>query len=344
MNIRPHDLRAHALDTLRQAARVCLDLYKVMIPIIIIVKILEELDLIRYLALPLAPLMELVGLPAKMGLVWATAMATNLYSSMIVYATLVAGATGVASGAAVEPLSVAQVTVLCVMLLVAHNLPVEIRIAQHCGANPWGQLTIRILGALVYGLLLHLFLERFDLLRGPSRLLFAAPPQSADLWAWAWGQTRNLISLFFVVLALMTLMKILNLLRVTKAVVYLLSPLLRFMGVGKSAATITVIGLCLGIAYGGGLILNEVRSGRVATRDVFASLSLMGLSHALIEDTLLMLMLGGHMLGTLWGRLLFSLAAMALLSRLHDRFVSGPQAPALATVKVSNGAGTSVGD
>ncbi|NMC48238.1 MAG: hypothetical protein GYA47_02220, partial [Desulfovibrio sp.] len=65
-------LAAPALSALRDAVRISLDLYKIMIPVIIGVKILKELDLISLLAVPLSPLMELTGLPADMGLVWAT--------------------------------------------------------------------------------------------------------------------------------------------------------------------------------------------------------------------------------------------------------------------------------
>ena len=45
----------------------------------------------------------------------------------------------------------------------------------------------------------------------------------------------------------------------------------------------------------------------------------MGLSHALIEDTLLMMILGGHISGVLWGRLIFSLIAIYLLVRVVSR-------------------------
>ena len=42
--------------------KITLDLYKIMIPVIIAVKILEELGGIKYIAYALSPLMQLVGL------------------------------------------------------------------------------------------------------------------------------------------------------------------------------------------------------------------------------------------------------------------------------------------
>jgi len=40
---------------------------------------------------------------------------------------------------------------------------------------------------------------------------------------------------------------------------------------------------------------------------------LMGLCHSLIEDTLLMIVLGGHVSGVLFGRLFFSLMTVYLM-------------------------------
>jgi hypothetical protein len=57
----------------------------------------------------------------------------------------------------------------------------------------------------------------------------------------------------------------------------------------------------------------------------------MGLCHALIEDTLLMVMVGGHLSGLLFARIAFSLAAVTLIVKasahlpeaLGDKFLWG---------------------
>ena len=117
------------------------NLFKIMIPIIIIVKVIEELGGIKYIAMALEPLMELVGLPASMGLVWATTMIANIYAGMIIFI----------SSSANEALSVAQVTVLASMMLLAHALPIEVRIVQKAGVRVIFTLILRIGGALLLG-------------------------------------------------------------------------------------------------------------------------------------------------------------------------------------------------
>ncbi len=302
-------LGAAALSTVKEAAQLCLTLFKIMIPIIVGVKILTELDLIRHLAAPMAPVMGLMGLPGTMGLVWATAMINSIYSGIIVFLSLTLD----------TPLSTAQMTVLCVVLLIAHNLPVEVSIARRSGPKFLFQAASRVVGALVLGMLLHQIYTRFHLLQEPAVVLFRQDPdraaQGASLLSWALGEARNLASIAGVILALVVIMRILTATRAVELINGALRPVLRMLGIGPKASAITVIGLTLGLAYGGGLIIREAQSGEIAPKDVFSSLTLMGLCHSLIEDTLLMVMLGGHVSGILWGRLLFSLAATALLVR-----------------------------
>ena len=310
--------RSHAFATLRDAARrlltnavkLSLDLYKVMIPVILVIKLLEELDLIRYAAWPLSPVMRLAGLPVEMGLVWAFAIISNLYSGIIVYAALAPNMT---------VLSTAQVTVLATMMLVAHNIPVECRIVKMAGVSFLGQAAIRILGGAAFGILLHAAFSGLNILQSPSIMLVAPSPQSHSLWIWALGQAKTLAMVFVVITCLLALMRLLNLLRVTDLFIFLLKPVLRLLGIGKSAATVTIIGLTMGLTYGGGLIVHEVRNGRVDKADLFPSLTLMGMSHALIEDTLLMALIGANLLGTFWLRLILSLLAVAIMTRVMAR-------------------------
>jgi len=306
-------LAAEASSLLRDASASSWLLFKAMIPAVIVVKVLQELDLIVLLARPLEPLMALVGLPASMGLVWATAMLNNIYAAMVVFVSL---ASDPSLGAG---LSQAQATVLCVMMLIAHSLPVELKVARQCGPTMLSQGVIRVGAAMLCGMAMHWCYAASGWLSQPNAILFT-PGRRPDGWGqWAWDQTLNLLAIFAVIVALMALMRLLKVLRVTDLLVRLLAPLLRLVGVGRDAAAITVVGLALGLTYGGGLIINESRSGRIGMRDVFNSVTFMGLTHALIEDTLLMVMLGADFQGVFWGRLLFSLALLAVLARMLAR-------------------------
>lgn len=297
-----------AVSTVKDACRISLDLFKIMIPVIIVVKILQDLNLIYYLAAPLNPIMKLTGLPGEMGLVWATALINNMYSGLIVFLSLVQD----------QPVSAAQATILGTMLLVAHSLPVELRVVQSSGPKLCFQLFIRMAGALLVGIILHSIYDGFDLLQGPAHILLTPDSAAADktILEWALGEIKNLISIFGIILALLFMMKVLARLRILQLMDFLLRPFLTLMGIGPKASALTVVGLTMGLSYGGGMIIHETKSGRIDKKDVFYSLTLMSLCHSLIEDTLLMMMIGGHMSGLFWGRLLFSIVTVAALVQL----------------------------
>lgn len=114
-------------------------------------------------------------------------------------------------------------------------------------------------------------------------------------------------------------MKILDRLGITRIMNRLLEPILTSMGIGKSATTATILGMVLGISYGGGLIIRDISSGRLSSKNVFFSMSLMGLSHAIVEDTLLMMSLGGSITGLLLARVGFTWLVIACLVKVVNR-------------------------
>ena len=299
-------LLQEANDILRRSVGITLALYKIMIPIIIGVKILQELELISWLAMPLAPVMHLVGLPGEMGLVWATAMINNVYSGMIVFVSL----------AGHHDLSVAQVTVLCTMILLAHSLPIELQVVGKSGPRMGFQALLRIGGALVLGWLLSKVYAMGGWLQEPSVLMWHPDPESGSLAVWAAGAGQepghglrhDHVSQRAHARAVGP--------GITDLCVRLLSPVLRLLGIGPEAGTLTIVGMVMGLSYGGGLIMHEAHSGRVPPKDIFSSLSLMSLSHSVFEDTFLMAVLGGHSSGLLLARVAFTMIVVAALVRL----------------------------
>ncbi|MBN1434557.1 hypothetical protein JW921_07345 [Candidatus Fermentibacterales bacterium] len=297
------------LSLLGEAVSVSLILFRIMIPVLLVVKLLQETGGIRYLGMALAPVMRLVGLPGSMGLVWATSMVTNMYGGIIVFLNLLPD----------NPLTVAQVTVLATMICLAHSLPVELRIAQKSGVRMRFCAPLRIVGAFALGAILNLVYRAGGWLEQPSSPVWNPGPQDTSLSGWALDQLENLGVIFLMVLGLLLLMRVLRVFGAADALDRFLRPVLTSMGIGGSAATITVFGLVLGISYGGGLILRAATSGRAEPRDVFFAMCLMSLCHSLGEDTLLMLSLGSSITGVLLARVVFAWLVMYALVRLVSR-------------------------
>jgi hypothetical protein len=88
---------------------------------------------------------------------------------------------------------------------------------------------------------------------------------------------------------------------------------------GREAAPLAIIGMTLGISYGGGLLIREVEGGKLSRKDVFIALALMGLCHSVIEDTLVVMVFGAQLSGILWARVIFALVVIFVLARLLKR-------------------------
>jgi len=296
-------------ELVRDALRTSADLFKIIIPISIVTRLLQQIGVVDYLGTLLGPVMELVGLPGQIGLVWATAMLTNLYGGMVVFASL----------APELNLTVAQATILTTMMLIAHALPVEVRIAQKAGTRFRAMILLRISSALLLGWILHQIYRLSGTLQQANHALWNPPAVDPTWIAWSMAETRNMVSIFFIILCLLVLLRILKKVGISDLMTRLLEPVLSMLGMGRQAAPITIIGMTLGLSYGGGLIIQEARAGGLSRKDIFCSLALMGLCHGLIEDTLVMMLLGGHLSGIFWGRLVFSLIAIFLIGKLIQR-------------------------
>lgn len=292
------------LQLLRETYHTSLELLKITVPVVILVKMCEELGMISILSNLLEPVMRFIGLPGEMGLVWATALLTNLYGAMIVFASL-------------SPelhITTAQATIVCSAMLIAHSLPLELAITKKAGAACIPIALLRLFGAFIYCVILHKILLIWDFWQEPAVVIFSAKAPPETYLGWVLGQLQNFALIVFIIFTIIVIMKIMRRIGLLTLFEKLLEPVLPLFGMSQRAAPVTVVGMVMGISYGGALIIRETSSGKLEKREVFFSLALMGLSHSLVEDTLLMVALGGHWLGILVGRVFFSLVVMYILA------------------------------
>ncbi len=298
---------------LRRTAGVCLDLFKVMIPALIAVKILEVAGIFGPIADAISPVMRLAGLPGEAGLAWVTGMLSNMYGGL----TLTAGM--------IHPLhlNTAQVTTLGCMLLVSHSLPVEITVAARAGVKPWFLIPFRLITGLIFGIILGQIFKATGTLQDTPSVIWSAAEQGAGILEWVIGTLRSMATIFVVILVVLGFMDILDKLGIMTLLKNIFRPVFTPMGIGDEASTITVIGLVLGISYGGGMIIREAGRGTIPPRQILASVSFMSICHAVIEDTFLVGSLGVWAVAALPGRILYSWVVMYLLllvsRRLSDK-------------------------
>ena len=287
------------------------ELVKIIIPAVIVTKILEEMGMITIISRILEPVMALMGLPGELGLVWATGLLTTLYASIAVFAALAPGL----------DLTAAQVTVLCSVILIAHTLPVELSITKRAGAGVIPMGILRVGGALVYGIMLHWLCTYTGLWQEPVHMIFKGDAEEKTLVQWALSQVFNIGLIFLVIFCILSLMRVFEVIGFLRLLENILKPVLPIFGMTHRAAPVTVVGMILGIGYGGALIIRETTAGTMSRREIFNSMSLLSLSHSLVEDTLIMMAIGAKFGGIFWGRLLFSLLVLYMMAKFTGLYL-----------------------
>jgi hypothetical protein len=297
---------------LKESIRVFIGLLKIMLPISIAVRILQQTNVIETLGQAFGPLVVLLGLPAEGALVWVNTLITNIYGGMITFHSLGLGNT----------LSVAQTSVLCQLMLVAHTFPIELTVARKAGIPFLSMFLWRFGLAIISAWFLYTSLSFFDLLNSPVQLPHAMslPGSANDNWFnWAMHELHRYALVFLVVLALMVLMRILKASGFLDAFSRWLKPVMDWLGIHSSVIPITVVGMSLGILYGGALMIEETRKNNIAPKDVFYAFCLMGLCHSIIEDSLLMMSLGANGYVVFLYRPVWALVTLFFALRLFEK-------------------------
>ena len=310
----------------RDIIDVSLTLFKIMIPTLIVVKILQELGFVDLLTAVMAPAMSFIGLSADMAVVLTTTMLTNPYAGLIVFA----------GSPAVDGLTVGQASIAASFMLFTHSLPVEVLISRKAGVRMRVTLLVRIGGAFLFCFLLHHLLQATGWLAAKAFISLPQFAQSSSLLEWGIDQIKGLIFVQLVIIALLFFLEFLRIIGVERLIRLALNPFLKFMGVGDKAATIAVVGVTLGLGFGGGLLIKEVATGQIPRKDVFGVLCFINLLHSIFEDTSVVMLLGPNLFIVLIGRTIYSMLFIYVLMRLVNgwsdnawqRFLTNSQIPA----------------
>lgn len=292
----------------RDIIAVTIPLYRIMIPTIIVVKILEEIGAVDVLGYIIAPFMASIGLPEEIGMVWAITLVVNFYAGLLVMFSLLDPSS----------LTAAQMTLIGVLMLIGHSIPLEGKIAQATGVRMRSVALFRILGGYLFAWILHQWYSYSGHLQGPVEMAWQPQPVEDGLMAWAMSQVESLFAMFVIIVILMTVLKLIKLVGIEKLLQWALRPFLKIMGIGKEATNITLIGITLGIGFGGGILIREANTGKINKKDIFAAVTLLGFCHSVIEDTIVIMLVGANLTAILWGRIAFAIIMTWLMVKYYE--------------------------
>jgi hypothetical protein len=130
------------------------------------------------------------------------------------------------------------------------------------------------------------------------------------------GACQLSLKLFLIIVPLVTLFELLRYLPAFRRAGRAVDPLMRGMGLTRDAAVPLFTGIFLGIAYGAGIIIRVAQEKRLPRRELFLMGLFLATCHAVVEDTLIFVVLGGSGWIMLGVRIIIAVALTALLARL----------------------------
>ena len=310
-------LKNSFIEIFYDSKKIFIVLFKVIVPIVIIIRALELLGLIPVFAKYLEPLTSFVGIDGSLGLVWMAAMLVNIYAGMAAFATL----------QSMFDYTVAETTILGLMILIAHSLPIEVAIAKKSGVSAIFTFLFRFLNALIAGKILFYIFEYFNLFQELNTSILSIPNTNISNTEWIISQIQNFIMIFAIIFFIIAFINILKTFGIWQFILKILKIPLSFLGMSDKVANIILIGLTLGISFGGGFLIEEAKKKEISKKDVFLSLSFLGLCHSIIEDTILILLLGSHISGILFFRFIYTVIVILIMKiilevRFSDIFLN----------------------
>ena len=291
------------LNITQETSKIFWVLFKVILPVVIIIRILELMGAINYLAKFLEPLTSFIGIDGSLGLVWMAAILVNIYAGMAAFASL----------QAIFDYSVAETTILGLLILIAHSLPIEVAIARQSRVSGIFNLLFRFINAVIAGKILNYIFVKYDLFSESNTSILKIPNDAINNFEWAILQFQNFFIIFVIIFSIITTINILKFIGFWQIIITILKVPLSYLGMSEKVANIILIGLTLGISFGGGFLIEESKKNNISKKDILLSLSFLSLCHSIIEDTILILLLGSHISGILFFRIIYTILVILMM-------------------------------
>lgn len=286
----------------RKAVRTSAWLLARMAPLSLGVAILQWCGALPWLARGIEPAFRQVGLPGETALPFVVGALLNIYSAIGALSAI--------------PLTDRQVTIFALMVLISHNLPIEVSVQHSAGTHGVRLLGLRLVSSALGAWCLNLFLPDSGTIVTGSGLAAGDAGASASFWAmtvaWGAGTFALMGTVLMFVLGVMLLQEFLHEFDLLHGLARLVSPALILLGLPRSVAFLWIVANTLGLAYGAGVLVPEARSGRIRPEEIGMLNRSIAVCHSLLEDTLLFVAIGAWAAWIILPRLVVAAAAVWL--------------------------------
>lgn len=256
-------------NTIKTSIKSILIILKLVIPIYILADILFYYNILSSFAFLVEPLTTLMGLPAEASLSIISGMFLNLYAAIAFAAPL--------------DLSIQQWSVLAVFLGICHSLLVESVIMKKIGLSNLYSYSLRIIAGFIIGLITAVMPSSW-FSSGLVENTYTKETYSSINELLINSLSNSLILSLKIIILITLLIFIMDFIKSRKFI--------KESKKNVSKGFSLTVGIFLGITYGAGILIDEVKSGRIKENDIFFIGTFLMICHAIIEDTLLFVIFG----------------------------------------------------
>ena len=134
------------------------------------------------------------------------------------------------------------------------------------------------------------------------------------VYDWAVSMLTLSVKIFFIIMAILTLLDIAKSLGWVMPIVRALSPFLRVLGLSERVGILWMTAVIFGLTYGGAVIVEEARQGHISKEELEELQLSIGINHSMVEDPVLFLAFGISAFWLWVPRLITAMAATRMLT------------------------------
>ena len=300
---------------LRNALKTALWIIRIIVPVSFVVTLLDFYGIIEWISTFTEPLFRLIGLQGNAAVVYFSSLFLPLYAPIAIITTL--------------SLSLREITILALMCLITHNLPIECAVQRRSGTPFWQTLVLRLTFSILGGFLLNLILPESLSLTTQAETLTATTSQSSTLNSqllnWLTNTASLCIKIILIITALMYGQFLLKRYGIINKIARPLAPLMCLCGLHPNSAFLWLVAQIVGLTYGAGIMAQEIEESG-ADREELHRINLhICVNHSLIEDTAIFCMLGVAWYFLIIPRLIFAILIVNtynIISARHKKSMS----------------------
>jgi len=291
------------------------NLAKIIFPVTLIIKALGYTPLISWMIDAIAPFMRLFGLSGDAAIVLVMGNLISSYAGIAAIYTL--------------KLTIKEVFILAVMLSFSHDIIIESAIVRKFGVKASIMGVFRLVSAFLFAFLINICWPGGEQIAkyGISSATSGTGVQIANGWmAILWDGVYSGLNLIFQIgIIIVPILVVIQILKDINAVDFLsglLRPVTRFLGISDKASFALLAGVIFGITYGAGVLIQTAREENLTKKDLYLVAIFLGISHSVIEDTLIFIPFGINVFALLIFRMAISIMLTFITSRVWGRIVA----------------------